>query len=321
MEAVVPDEGPRERVAMNTSPKRQFDRKVMSEETKDLRWLPIEEVGIHYNTLTIDGHRGYQRGLNPRKIADMVDRFDPREITAIVVSQRSDGTYWVLDGQHRLETLKLMGKSVILADVRHNMSIPQEAVLFYRLNAGTTRVGAWDQFQARIVGGDPVAVAIDKMITEHGYRLDRSGNTVKGIAAVASLEKVFRRGYLEEVLGIISTVWRTDKHAVDGPVVEGLGVFIHSYKDQPAYDRERLLDVLAITPPAEIYQRQRQLIVEMGRGSGQPAVLIAMAIRDVFNGKRRTSRKLTGPPISGTGKSLGYAARGGPRSQVAKTGG
>jgi hypothetical protein len=315
MEAVMPtngqpfDKSAKPQQQKEEHVKKEFDRKLMAEEMKDLRWLPIAEINVHFNTIVIDGHKGYQRSLNPHKIEKMVDEFDPREITAIVVSQRADGRYWVIDGQHRLEALKMLGKQIILADVRTGMTIPEEAILFVRLNAGTTRVGAWDQFQARLSGNDPVATSMYRIMVEHGYHLDRSGNSTKGVAAVRSLEKVYKRGYLPDVMAIISTVWRSDRRATDGPIVEGLAIFLHSYKGQSAFEFERLLDVLAITPPSEILQRQRQLVVEMGRGNGQPAITVAMAIRDVFNGKRRSARKLTGPPISGTGKSLGYPGR------------
>ena len=297
------------------APKQELDRKVMDEAAKDLRYLPIGEVNIHYNNITIDGFKGYQRQLNPHKIEKMVDEFDPREITAIVVSQRADGGYWVLDGQHRLEALRLLGKQVVLADVRTGMTIPEEALLFYRLNAGQTRVAAWDQFQARISAQDHTAMTIVRLIEERGYHLDRSGNATRGIAAVRSLEKVYRRGYLNDVMDIISSVWRTEHRAVDAPVIEGLGIFLHTYRQQDAFDEDRLLDILAVTPAAEVLQRQRQLVVEMGRGSGQPAVMVAMALRDIYNGKRRSRTKLSGPPISGTGKPMGYSGRGGPRSK------
>jgi len=307
MDAVMPEDGHPTKSAKPQ--KKEFDRKLMDEEAKDIRWLPVEEIGVHYNTMTVSGQKGYQRALNPRKIDKMIEDFDSRELTAIVVSQREDGSYWVIDGQHRLEALKLMGKQIILADVRQGMTIPGEAVLFWRLNAGQTKVAAWDQFMARIIGNDPVAVAVNRLVVDHGYHLDRGGNSVKGIAAVRSIEKVFRRGYLTEVLDIIAAVWRSDHRAVDGPMIEGLAIFLHSYQGQPAFDKERLLDILAVTPPTEIIQRQRQLTVEMGRGTSQPAVMIAMALRDVFNGKRRSVRKLVGPPISGTGKTLGYQGR------------
>lgn len=294
--------------------KKEFDRKVMTEGSKDIRYIAIDEVHIHYNTMVIDGHRGYQRALNPRKIDKMVEEFEPDEITAIVVSQREDGSYWVLDGQHRLEALKLLGKQVILCDVRTGLTIPQEARLFYRLNAGTTRVPSWDQFQARLAW-DPVAQNIVREVESFGYRLDRSGNSPRGIAAVRALEKIFRRGYLAEVLDIVSHVWRTDAKALDAAMLEGLAIFLHTYKEQDAYDKDRLLDILAITPSSEVYQRQRQLIVEMGRGSGQPAVTVAMALRDIYNGRRRSAKKLYGPPVSGAGKVMGYSGRGGPRAK------
>ena len=307
MEAATSLSGASANKAVEKPSKQELDRRLLDDPTKDLRWLPIDRIGIHYNTVEIDGVLGYQRPLNPHKIETMVDEFDPAEITAIVVSERADGSFWVVDGQHRLEALKLLGRSVILADIRHGLTFAQESRLFYRLNKGQTKVATWDQFIARLPW-DPVAQNIMRIIAAYGYHTERSGNSLKGIAAVRSVEKVYRRGFLEDVMDIISRVWRTDHHGIDGPVIEGLGIFLYSYSQQDAYDRDRLLDILSVTPAGEVLQKQRQLQVEMGR-QGQPAVMVAMALRDIYNGRRRTYKKLSGPPMSGSGKPLGYVGK------------
>lgn len=303
MEAVNPYPGKlNKQVAKATPPRREYDRRLLDEEAKDIRHLPIDEIGIHYNTLAIDGQKGYQRTLNTRKIEKMVDEFDPAELTAIVVSERKDGSFWVIDGQHRLEALRILGKRVILADVRHGLDLPGEARLFYRLNAGTTKVETWSEFQARL-RFDPTAQAIERVVQSYGYHFDRSGNSMRSVSAVAAVERVYKRGQLEDVLDITSRVWRSDPHATDGPVLEGLAIFLHSYEEQPAFDLDRLLDVLSVISATEVLQRQRRLVIEMGRGGTRPPALVAMALRDVYNG-RRSSRKLSGPPVSGTGRAM-----------------
>lgn len=319
MEAVSPFEGHDSQVARPkaTKPSKEFDRRVMNDAAKDFRYLPIQEIGIHYSTLVIDGQKGYQRSLNSRKIEKMVEEFDPAEVTPIVVSERKDGSLWVIDGQHRLEALKLLGKNVIHADVRHGLDVPSEARLFYRLNAGTTAVDTWAQFQARLQF-DPQAQAILRLIESYGFHLERSGTASKSIAAVAGVERIYVSGLLETVLDIISRVWRSDPHATDAHILEGLAIFLRSYREQSAFEMNRLLDVLAVTSATEVVQRQRRMQIEMGRSNARPAVIAAMAIRDVYNGKR-SSRKLTGPPMSGTGRSMGWTTEKG-RKRTKKTG-
>lgn len=48
----------------------------------------------------------YQRILNMKNVAGIVKNFDPAKLGVLVVSRRGDGTYAVLDGQHRLAALR-----------------------------------------------------------------------------------------------------------------------------------------------------------------------------------------------------------------------
>ena len=51
----------------------------------------------------------YQRILNMKNVAGIVKNFDPAKLGVLVVSHRTDGTYAVLDGQHRLTALRRLG--------------------------------------------------------------------------------------------------------------------------------------------------------------------------------------------------------------------
>ncbi|MDY5220460.1 MAG: DUF6551 family protein, partial [Eubacteriales bacterium] len=51
----------------------------------------------------------YQRVMNMRNVAGIVKHFDPAKLGVLVVSHRKDGTYAVLDGQHRLTALRKLG--------------------------------------------------------------------------------------------------------------------------------------------------------------------------------------------------------------------
>ena len=51
----------------------------------------------------------YQRVLNMKNVNGIVRDFDPARLGVLVVNHRADGTYAILDGQHRLAALRRMG--------------------------------------------------------------------------------------------------------------------------------------------------------------------------------------------------------------------
>lgn len=51
----------------------------------------------------------YQRTLNPQKVKRIVREFDPSKLGVLMISERPDGRYAVIDGQHRMTALREMG--------------------------------------------------------------------------------------------------------------------------------------------------------------------------------------------------------------------
>ena len=80
----------------------------------------------------------YQRILNMKNVAGIVKNFDPAKLGVLVVSHRADGTYAVLDGQHRLAALRRLGYDAANCIVLEGMTIRQEADYF----AGRTRTSS-----------------------------------------------------------------------------------------------------------------------------------------------------------------------------------
>lgn len=249
----------------------------------------LDDKGLHFEPVKLEDLNIdplYQRPLRATKLSKMIEEFNPDELTAIVVSRRSDGTLWVLDGQHRVEVLSRLGKAVVLGDIREGLTREQEAFLFYRLNEGQTAVGAWDKFRARLASKEPVAVRINGITEEAGFRIIlHSGSTAdeRHIAAVSSLERLYNIGKLKTTLEVIGAVWPHDKGAVQSYVLQGLGAFLFSFDGDPAFEVGQLLTSLDQVPVSSIVKRAKQLQVETGR-AGQQGQMYGYAIRDAYNG-------------------------------------
>lgn len=116
----------------------------------------------------------------------------------IVVSERADGTYAVIDGQHRLEAAKK--HPLIDALPCYIIDAPDlaaQAAIFAEVNSRRLALTSQQKFWAAHAGGDAVAVAVEKICADAGVRILRSPPSydIPACAVVApfTLTKIFRR--------------------------------------------------------------------------------------------------------------------------------
>src|SRR5690554_1338293 len=90
---------------------------------------------IRVDQFNID--HSYQRPISPTMVNRIVKAFDSRLFGIVTASRRADGSYWVLDGQHRIAALIKMGKGNISVpcEVLTGLSMEDEARVFHLRNA------------------------------------------------------------------------------------------------------------------------------------------------------------------------------------------
>ena len=144
-----------------------------------LRWVLLAQMRV--NPLA-------QRDLNPARVAKLAAGFDLEQIGAPVVSRRG-GWYYLIDGQHRIEALKLWLGAWEGQQVQcwcyEGLTEAQEAELFLKLN-DTLAVHAFAKFKVSVQAGRDTEADIDRIVRALGLRIanSRAGG---GIAAVATL--------------------------------------------------------------------------------------------------------------------------------------
>jgi hypothetical protein len=217
-------------------------KKVKSE----IRWLPIS---------ALNGDPAYQRALNEKRAQHIADNFDPFAFGLITVSQREDGTYWRIDGQHRLAALKRMGwdeKQQVQCVVFKGLSRQEEAAIFSKID-DYLNLRFNDHFRARVESGEQVAVAILHIITGAGFHISEA-DTPGGLRAVQACEHVYtgrgtrlvgksHAGALKSTLEVIVAAWGHNPEGVLGPIIHGIGrIFL---RDDGAVDKANLSSKLA----------------------------------------------------------------------------
>ena len=103
---------------------RPSDRKMLTTE-RALRIVAVADLQVDPS---------YQRCVKPnhKKIAR---DFDPNALGVPLVGQREDHSLWIVDGQQRVEALKLLGKVNVRVEVFASKGPEHEAHVFTRCHA------------------------------------------------------------------------------------------------------------------------------------------------------------------------------------------
>jgi hypothetical protein len=256
--------------------------------TGEIIWLPISQLRFDPRV---------NRPIDQAKVNEIKAEFDPDAFGVVEVSERKDGTYCVLDAQHRVQAVLEMGwiDQTVPCRVHKGLDVKREAALFLLLN-NSRAPKPLVKFQKRIVAGEPIATAIAGILEKHHLVLD--GQPTDGhIAAVAALESVYtgkrfaadqvQPKVLDLTLGIATEAWGTTRHAVQAHVISGLGSVIHQYGS--LIERETMVAKLAA------YQGGPSRLIGAARGLRElrpwsVADCVSSIIVDTYNRQRRTGK-------------------------------
>lgn len=195
----------------------------------------------------------YQRRLQPGHVKKIVREFDPVYLGLPDVSEREDGTFWVMDGQNRLAACRLFlgegwEKQHVECLVYSGMSLEDEAEFFEKRNM-TKQLTPWAKFKARLTAGEHIATEIVRIATEAGFTVAEN----HGLRCVAALEWVYTgvRSHnaadgpknLARTLGVLAKAWGTQEPFPNGDIVYGVGMFLERYNGE--IDMARLIHKLA----------------------------------------------------------------------------
>lgn len=198
--------------------------------------------------LITDGR--FNREIRANWVNYLVINFKAEAFGEIVVSERVDGKYVIIDGQHRAEMLRQLGfpedRELIPAEIHTGLSDRDEAYLTKIYN-DSKGFGPLDKFKAMLHAGDPECRSIDKIVRTSGLRI-ASGTRDGVVSAVNTLDRIYRLSKpkgatLKETLQTTTIVWGVHKSAQRRDVLEGLALYLHKH---PEVDRNDLIAKLSL---------------------------------------------------------------------------
>lgn len=239
---------------------------------------------------------GYQRDPEARWLNKHAGKYCPILVGRILVAQRADKSYWIVDGQQRTELARMSGIDKVPCHVFQSDGPVMEATIF-ALQDEREKLNCTELFQARLVSGDMESEEIVQIVARSGLNLQIEKSTtgipmwgrLNCLRAVQQTQKRYKN--LDETLRFITTVWNGQADAMRAEVVSGLSTFLHYYKDQ--YDPNDLHRKLGESTCLTVIRQAHQILADFrGGGSGRSSAFV-QALVDTYNKKKRQGKLLS----------------------------
>lgn len=193
----------------------------------------------------------FNRELDEKRADRMAGALEEHRIGVPVVSERSDGTYIAIDGQHRIAALK-SAKVDTQRDfeVFEGLTLEEEARLFLELNSGRKAPGVFDHYKASLVAKDPQDMQVDKIVRAAGLRVTRS-TVPGGVRAIHALRAAHKNKNLAATLRVLCG-WvpgLSEPACFDRPLIMGVSTLIVAF---PGLDPALLTRKIAPHPPEDV---------------------------------------------------------------------
>ena len=182
-----------------------------------LQWIRLGDLVPHPRA---------QRDYNVHRAHELAADFNLEGMGYPVVSRHADVAF-VIDGQHRVAALKIIGFSeddVIQCEVYQDLSLEEEAEQFLERNTALA-VNAMAKFRVGVVAGRSDEVEIEQTVHAQGLKVGSGG-----IRAVGALRSVYKRigpSGLAATLRIIRDAY--GNAGFEGVVIQGTALTIQRY--------------------------------------------------------------------------------------------
>lgn len=218
--------------------------------------LRPDQINIDHN---------YQRERNPSKgtILSIANSFSWVAFGTLAVAMRPDGSLWCIDGQGRLMAARKRSDVITVPCMVYEVKDAQhEAMLFDKINSIRSPLNSLEKFKPLAFGGDEVAVKVQKMLDETGYRLSkhRAENSVKCATLLRNCIKANEHA--------ARAAWSVVASVCAGGFVHErlLGGMFYLANTQPDTINRENTDKLVLVGPTAILQSIQEAVAYEGGG-------------------------------------------------------
>lgn len=166
-----------------------------------LAWVAIDDLIVN---------DAYQRSIEKRgwsSIRKIADNFDWGRFSPLLVASNADGTYSIIDGQHRAHAAALCAVDRVPALVV-DLSEQQQAAAFSWVNGTVTALTPLQIYRAALAALEPWALQCDAAVSRAGCRMmtfNKSASEKKPgeIYCVALIRSVIEAGHGDHLVAVL----------------------------------------------------------------------------------------------------------------------
>ena len=227
------------------------------------------ELGVRPRVVWLDlallqvDHR-YQReiaGAGRAHVHKLLRTFNWNCYQPIIVSEREDGSYAVIDGQHRLEAARMHPLiSELPCYIVDAPSIAAQAAIFSTVNGRRLGLTSLQKYWASHAAGEPSAVAVAEVCAAHGVSILRQFPSIDippmRVLAPYTLQKILARHGrepLDQAIGLLAAAHPEKVNAFRSPTMVALATIAAG----KGYERDAWAEVVAGLDLDQLYDEAR----------------------------------------------------------------
>lgn len=243
-----------------------------------------KDVYLKPSLLNVD--HSYQRTVTDAEIKKILDVWNYDLVRPPMVSQRIDGSYWIVDGQHTAAAWAVHeNNDPIKCRVCKDLTHAEEVELFLQQFGVAKPVSTLNKVKAKYNRGDDAEVEMVNAVNAAGVEVDFSDSKRKNctVAVVACLNGIKRLGSwrFSSALSILRDAWDGDTSGLGASFINGMVELYDVNEGQ--IDRSRLVSVLGKKNP-------RYFMRLADNYEGQTGKRYAAAFRNEYNKHCRTGK-------------------------------
>ena len=232
-----------------------------------------------------------QRRFNKKQAESYAADFDFQKMGLPIVNL-STGIFWIVDGQHRIAALKMigLGDGLLSCEVYENLTDAEMALVFLGRD-DRRRIDNFTKFQIACTAELPRETEVRRVVEANGLRISRTREE-GSIGAVTSLLRVHDAAnsqVLGQVLRTIRDAYVSDPQAFDGVVIEGLSFVFNRFngRTNEKHFVERLSHV-----QQGVRGLMRRAEQQAQKTGNQKAQCVAAAAVEIYNKGARAADRL-----------------------------
>lgn len=229
--------------------------------TPDLVWVDVNLIKVDKN---------YQREENAKHVDNIVKHFNWRKFQPVTLAQRPDGSFNVVDGQHRVAAAKLHPRVIDIPALIFESSgeIVDEANIFVEVNSNRRGITPIEKHIAAVAAQKPESLGLNAALAAVGcqvadYKGHKGGNVTNAVAACMGAIRKNGEDSFKSAIRTLRQAWPTDIDVLRAGLINSLSTL---YNHNQEMDEFHMAVELKKHGMAETFNLSRALI-KMGGGN------------------------------------------------------